>query len=172
MTLVPSPANPSNDYIDKALRTESGKFHPIQKRLFTEIVDNCADALSELDWLKKAIFYGKDLDTARGNPALLLDPHRARVLHGVVGIATEAGELLEALRDHVEHGKPLDPVNLREELGDLMWYMAILCRALGTDFETEQKRNIAKLTARYPEKFTETRAIDRDLEQERQVLSA
>ena len=52
-----------------------------------------------------------------------------------------------------------------------MWYQAIACDVLGTTFEIEQERNIAKLSARYPDKFTEDKAINRDLETERKVLS-
>lgn len=93
-----------------------------------------------------------------------------RLLHAAMGLTTEAGEFLDALKKHLFYGKPLDLVNLREELGDIMWYLAIACDALGTTFEAEQARNIAKLKARYPDKFTSEAAIERDLEGERKVL--
>lgn len=93
-----------------------------------------------------------------------------RFLHAAMGLSTEAGEFLDALKKHLFYGKELDLVNLKEEIGDLMWYLAIACDALGTDFETEQARNIAKLKARYPEKFTSDKAIERDLTVEREVL--
>lgn len=93
-----------------------------------------------------------------------------RLLHAAMGLATEAGEFLDPIKKNLFYGKPLDLVNLREEIGDIMWYLAIACSALGTDFETEQARNIAKLKARYPEKFDAVQAVERDLEGERKVL--
>lgn len=46
----------------------------------------------------------------------------------------------------------------------------ITCRAYDIDFEQMLEININKLKARYPEKFTEEAALNRDLEQERNVL--
>jgi hypothetical protein len=66
--------------------------------------------------------------------------------------------------------EPFDAVNLIEECGDVQWYEAMLCRALGTDFDTVQRTNIAKLKARFPDKFTEESANNRDLEIERSIL--
>ena len=95
---------------------------------------------------------------------------KERLLHAGMGIATEAGEFLDALKKSVFYGKELDRVNLKEELGDLLWYMAIAMDELGTDFETEMERNIEKLRARYPERFTKEKALERDLEKEREIL--
>lgn len=93
-----------------------------------------------------------------------------RLLHSGIGIATESGEFLDALKKHIFYGKPLDRTNLKEELGDLLWYVAIACDELGATFEELQEVNIAKLTARYPEKFSLERAENRDLETERKIL--
>lgn len=93
-----------------------------------------------------------------------------RLLHAGIGLSTEAGEFLDALKKHIFYGKELDRVNLKEELGDLFWYMAIACDELDIEFEPIMKRNIEKLKARYGEKFSETRAEIRDLEKEREIL--
>lgn len=93
-----------------------------------------------------------------------------RLLHAGLGLCTEAGEFLDALKKHLFYGKPLDEVNLKEELGDLLWYMAIAMNALGTDFNLEMDRVIAKLRTRYPEKFSDEAALVRDLDAERKVL--
>ncbi len=93
-----------------------------------------------------------------------------RTLHAAMGVSTEAGELLDAVKKHLFYGKPLDEVNLKEEVGDLFWYVAILCDTLGLSFEEAMERNIEKLKARYGEKFTEAAAITRNLAQERQIL--
>ncbi|MFN9374029.1 MAG: MazG nucleotide pyrophosphohydrolase domain-containing protein [Planctomycetaceae bacterium] len=95
---------------------------------------------------------------------------QARLVHAVLGLQTEAGELADPVKKHIYYGRPLDPVNLREEIGDCLWYLAVACDALGTTLEAEQARNLAKLRARYPHVFTAEAAHVRDLDRERQVL--
>ena len=91
-------------------------------------------------------------------------------LHMVMGISTEAGELLDAYKKHFAYGKDLDVVNVGEEIADIMWYISNLCRIKGIDLEEMMQRNIDKLKARYPEKFTQENALNRDLNNERNIL--
>lgn len=93
-----------------------------------------------------------------------------RLLHAALGLATEAGEILDALKKHMFYGKPLDEVNLKEELGDTSWYQAIAIDALGTSLEDIQRVNIDKLKARYPDGFDNEKAINRNLDTEREIL--
>ena len=93
-----------------------------------------------------------------------------RLLHAAIGIVTEAGELQDALKKHVFYGKELDTVNIKEEMGDLFWYLAIMADTLDISFEELMKTNIQKLKARYGEKFTEEKANFRNLKIERDIL--
>lgn len=93
-----------------------------------------------------------------------------RLLHASMGMNTEASEITDALKKHIFYGKPLDTVNIAEELGDLLWYIAIASDALGTSIEAIMETNIAKLKARYGDKFTEEAATTRDLKTEREIL--
>ena len=93
-----------------------------------------------------------------------------RLLHGGIGLATEAGEFLDALKKQIFYGKTLDKVNLAEELGDLFWYCAVISDELGVSFEEIMSTNIKKLKARYGDKFTEERADKRNLKAEREIL--
>jgi NTP pyrophosphatase (non-canonical NTP hydrolase) len=95
---------------------------------------------------------------------------QARLVHAVLGLQTEAGELADPVKKHIYYGRPLDPVNLREEIGDCLWYLAIACDALGTTIAAEQARNLAKLRTRFPHVFTAEAAQVRDLDREREVL--
>lgn len=108
------------------------------------------------------------MNDAEGKPSELL----SRVMHGAMGMVTEAGELMDMLKKHVIYGKPFDPVNVLEEAGDKMWYAAIVLHACGFGFEEALERNIAKLRARYGDKFSEERALTRDLDAERATLEA
>ena len=92
------------------------------------------------------------------------------LLHAGIGLATEGGEFLDALKKHIFYGKPLDTVNLAEELGDILWYVALAMRALDTTFDEQMDINIKKLSVRYPEKFDEFLAENRNLQVERDIL--
>lgn len=83
-----------------------------------------------------------------------------RLNHAVIGINAEGGELATALQRWLYYGKPLDETNIKEELGDLFWYIAEACNALGFSMETIMEANIAKLRQRYPEKFSEVLAAE------------
>lgn len=100
----------------------------------------------------------------------LSEVQNQRLLHAGIGLATEAGEFLDALKKHVFYGKDLDTVNLQEEMGDVFWYCALIADELGVDFADVMQTNIDKLKARYGEKFTEDGAINRDLATERGIL--
>lgn len=105
--------------------------------------------------------------------AILLRLHQkrtARLLHALLGMVTETAEFADALKKFIFYGKELDLINLKEELGDVDWYKAIAIDELGTSMEEVWERVIAKLQARYGEKFNEEGALNRKLEVERAIL--
>ena len=91
-------------------------------------------------------------------------------MHALMGIVTEAGELMDVYKKNVMYGKPIDIPNVKEEVGDIMWYIALLCHTYEFNLEDILQMNIDKLRARYPEKFTEDKALNRDLDTERKIL--
>lgn len=102
--------------------------------------------------------------------ARLIQPNTIRLLHASFGVGSESGEVQDAIKRYVFYGKPVDRVNLIEEAGDLLWYINVLLSAVDSTFDEAMERNIAKLKARYGEKFTEAQALNRDLNKERAVL--
>lgn len=92
------------------------------------------------------------------------------LLHCAIGASTEAGELLDAFKKHIYYKKELDVVNVGEEIADIQWYLFNLCRLLNLDMEQLLEANIAKLKARYGDKFSTERATNRDLDSERNIL--
>jgi len=171
------------DYLKEVMRTAvhenyHGKLVPLDYLKMN--LEASIYSLTKLDKAKKALFYGKDLawcpssvsDTCVNIPHWLHDEGKKgeMILHSIIGMATEIGEMLECLHRTVIEGKPLDTVNLMEEIGDSMWYMGLLCNVMGWDFESIQHKNIEKLKLRYPEKFTEKCAVERDVDAERQLL--
>lgn len=157
-------------------------------------------AAREIDRIKKLLFYGEDVKkdryrllpqhdgdrtvfealgvityAARKSDQEELTPdgeagqRAAFILHAILGVASEAGEQVEAIERTLATGE-FDGVNLMEESGDVKWYLAMLLRALGFAWDEDERRNIAKLRDRYPEKFTTQLANDRNLSVERATL--
>jgi NTP pyrophosphatase (non-canonical NTP hydrolase) len=89
-----------------------------------------------------------------------------RLLTAAVGINAEGGEFLEIVKKMVFQGKPYNEDNREHliiELGDIMWYVAQACMALGVSIDDVVARNVQKLLKRYPEGafdvyFSENRA--------------
>lgn len=72
------------------------------------------------------------------------------LLHMVVGISGEAGELLDAVKKGWAYNKTLDMENLIEELGDLFFYFQGMLNLLGLDVEFIKRMNQDKLSKRFP----------------------
>ena len=58
--------------------------------------------------------------------------------------------------------KPLDVENVKEELGDLLFYMSNLMQSVGLSFEEVLQHNVDKLSVRYSSgKYSNTQAQER-----------
>lgn len=105
---------------------------------FISLIRTCAAVVtnsSALDRVKKQTVYNKPEDklpqvsvyavgTSQGLAAALenLTPEKAHLLHMAIGLAGEAGEMLEAILNHVLNDTPLDVPNVIEEAGDALFY--------------------------------------------------
>lgn len=86
---------------------------------------------------------------------------RDALIHAALGLTGEAGEFADAIKKHVIYGQPLNRENAIEEVGDLLWYCALACSTLGVDMELVALDNIRKLKRRYPEKYSDQLAYER-----------
>ncbi len=85
---------------------------------------------------------------------LSYDTKIERLLTAAIGISAEGGEFAEIVKKMIFQGKPANEDNiehLKIELGDVMWYVAQACMALGVSLEEITDRNIEKLEKRFPE---------------------
>lgn len=77
-----------------------------------------------------------------------------RLLTAAIGITAEGGEFAEIVKKIAFQGKPYNEqsrIHMIKEMGDVMWYIAQGCIALGTNLEEVLEVNVDKLTSRYPE---------------------
>lgn len=90
-----------------------------------------------------------------------LDIKKVNLIHAIMGISGEAGELLDAIKKHVIYNKPLDYNNVLEELGDIEFYLEQIRQELGFTREQCLLDNMGKLSKRYAAGYTDQQAIDR-----------
>lgn len=89
-------------------------------------------------------------------------PPKEHLNHMVMGVAGEAGELVDCIKKHTIYGKPLDHANLVEELGDLLFYMQGILNEFGIPWQQVVNANVDKLYKRYHEgKYSDKQAQDR-----------
>lgn len=75
------------------------------------------------------------------------------VLNACLGLSGEVGELNDMIKKWIFHEKPLDLEHAKKELGDVMWYVAMMCESFGWNLDEIMQMNVDKLKARYPQGF-------------------
>lgn len=75
------------------------------------------------------------------------------VINASLGLSGEVGELNDMLKKWIFHEKDICEDHLKKELGDVMWYVALMCTSFGWKLDDILEINIDKLKARYPEGF-------------------
>lgn len=83
-----------------------------------------------------------------------------------LGLCGEAGEVVELYKKYIAHGHELDEFHLTKELGDVLWYISAIATGFGIDLDVIAQFNVNKLKARYPDKFSSERSINRVENQE------
>jgi len=86
---------------------------------------------------------------------------KADAMHMAIGVSSDAGELLDAIKRWVIYDKPLDRANVIEELGDIEFFMEGLRQALSIARPEVIAANMAKLDARYKGGYTDAEAAAR-----------
>ncbi len=162
------------NYLIDSARTASNTYFTdkVTEKEVKESFETFASIGETLDNQKRRLFYGKgDMLDQSDIENFSIDKLNGNIVHAIYGLCTEAGEISEAFLKAAKTGS-FDEVNLKEEAGDLLWYLAMLFRELNTDFEQVAETNINKLKARFPEKFTQDKAYNRDLNTEREILES
>jgi NTP pyrophosphatase (non-canonical NTP hydrolase) len=104
------------------------------------------------------------------SPEVAIPKEKFRLLQAVVGVSTEAGELLDSAKKNVFQHRKLDKTNMKEELGDLMHYISILLNELDLKLEDVLQTNIDKLNERYADGYSASASSNRNPTKERKIL--
>ena len=76
------------------------------------------------------------------------------ILSWGLGIAGEAGDVAGCIKKTFSHNNDQRD-GIKENLGDALWYAAMICNFFGWDFQEVLEENIKKLKKRYPKGFRE-----------------
>ena len=68
-------------------------------------------------------------------------------------VSVRAETTVDGLKKNVFHAHPLDKEKLKKELGDLLWYTAVLADRCGLKLSEVAEANVEKLKKRYPAGF-------------------
>lgn len=83
------------------------------------------------------------------------------IFNACLGLSGEVGEFNDMIKKWVFHEKELDMEHAKKEMGDVLWYVAMMCESFGWDVDEIMQMNVDKLKARYPEGFDVERANHR-----------
>lgn len=87
------------------------------------------------------------LKTAIYNGDKMLD-----LCHWALGLSGESGEIAEKIkkiiRDQGADPSKIDRGDIKKELGDILWYIAVLAYELGIDLDEVASANVEKLANR------------------------
>jgi NTP pyrophosphatase (non-canonical NTP hydrolase) len=71
-----------------------------------------------------------------------------------LGVAGEAGDVAGCIKKTFSHDND-QKQGIKENIGDMLWYAAMICNFFNWNFDEVLQENIEKLKKRYPEgKFT------------------
>ncbi len=69
--------------------------------------------------------------------------------------------MVDAIKKWSYHGHLLDQEALLLEMGDVLWYLALIGSVFGWELEELVEANVDKLRKRYPDGFEAARSIHR-----------
>ena len=152
----------SQDYIDDCSSKCPGKSLLLTEEQSTVLQGLVANSVSSgkiLAKLKRDVFsYDKirigDVSSVpeQVEPLQLNDVTHV-ALRAILGMHGELAELTENLYPYIQGKKFVDVDKLKEDLGDLNFYISLILRIIGSDFETIHKLNKDKtdqLTGKIP----------------------
>lgn len=138
-----------NIYGDNGDSNEIRKHREFVDSVTSEATKDCDTFIERLDELQ---------DTPRFHQP-------QRILTGAIGICSEGGELLDIVKKLIFQGKQPTAelrVKLKNELGDVMWYVQQILIGMDWSLDVVLAENTRKLSGRYPDGFETEKSENRD----------
>ena len=179
-------------YLEESSRSVAPNIHTdlsvAERNILRLALADMITAGTYCDAIKRKLFYGLSQEDIRlpqntsnliGLTGLALEEHLKQfvsqydandLIHGIIGAAGEAGELVDALTTAILTRQPIDRINVIEEVGDVLWYLALILRSQNSSISQAMELNIEKLKKRYPEQWSQEAVLNRDEKGERKIL--
>ena len=81
------------------------------------------------------------------------DTPKEEILTWGLGIAGEAGDVASCIKKTFAHDND-QRTGIKENIGDSLWYCAMICNFFGWQMQDILNENLEKLKKRYPQGFT------------------
>lgn len=177
------------EYLDLSEKTLSYEFHVDEKKIelllhatmgiLTEVEElldnhigkedstNILEEVGDITWYIAIIAREYNLDLPENLPLSNEDPMKI-----VISIIKNTSKLLDALKKKIFYNKEINEESFKQTTIIIMILVQSYMNHFNIDIEKSFDINIKKLKSRYGEKFSSERAINRDLETEREILES
>lgn len=169
-----------NEYLPLAEKTLSKEFYANKKEEFLlhsvmgiiteleELIDskdvvNMGEEIADIFWYISIIDRELSIN-------LKIENNDNDEQYNILALYKVSSLLMDHLKKKIFYNKEIDTDNFKQLTLDLFNKLCNFCKTNNIDIESILESNIDKLKARYGEKFTSERAINRDLETEREIL--
>ena len=183
-----------NNYVEKALRTESliseisinsRVLHAVMG-INTESIEllaniemdkiNYLEELGDVCWylaiLTNSLNYNFD-EMVEHSKGVLENLNTETPVHDFINnLIINAGELLDQTKRKIFYKKEFNDSTFLNLTQTVFTNVYAIAKLLNIDFNHILEKNIAKLTARYPDKYSDELAINRDVENEYKTLES
>lgn len=172
--------NCEEEFYQKILHAVVGSLTEVE-----EILDNYSDGVlmndlnkqgsvaeesADIFWYLSILFRELNIDNVNSDRNLLENIDISKPFNTLISFTKISLKFLDLLKKKIYYNKDID----RNEMIDLSSKMYLIlsayCNHYNTNIGNILDKNIAKLKSRYGEKFSSERAINRDLETERNIL--
>lgn len=86
---------------------------------------------------------------------------KGKMTLAALGLAGETGEVVDQVKKHLYQCHEIDLTHLKDELGDVFWYLMLALDACGFSLVEVMSCNVEKLRRRYPDGFDPERSLHR-----------
>lgn len=167
------------NYVKQAVRTESPTYNPPSPRLMHVSLGLCTES-AELLGYDSSVNLLEELGDILWYVALAChemqqpfpEPTGTDVADSVEVIIFQTGAFVDMIKRFTFYYAPVAIEDLMVPLAVIVSHVDILAREAGSSLAEVQSANIAKLRARFPDKFDEVLCANRDLEEEQRALVA